>query len=165
MVKGQDMVVLAALMKPDSNAETYAQLANSAKLSVSEAHSAVKRLRNAALVDQNNRVIKQNAEEFLIHGLRYVFPPSISSSRVSGIPASFAAPIAADEFAVSGDILVWPYSRGTAVGKALLPLYATAPEAAADNKDIYDRLAVMDMLRAGRLRERAFAERLLKELL
>ncbi len=165
MLKGQDMVVLAALMGGRSSGLAYAGLASRARLSVSEAHAAVQRLRDASLVSEGHCVKRRNAREFLLHGLKYLFPPKIEAGLFRGLPASYAAPVAEDEFSVSGEIPVWRSETGTAYGRALAPLYPTAPEAAAADRGMYDRLAVMDMLRGGRLRERAFAERKLEELM
>lgn len=165
MIKGQDMVVLAALMTDGAEVLPYAQLAKLSRLSVSETYGAVQRLQNAALIDGKNRVRARNAVEFLTHGLRYVFPLKMTEERSQGIPAMFAAPLAAAYFAYTGDAPVWKSLSGNVYGKVVEPLYPSAPEAAANNRDIYDRLAAMDMLRGGRIRERKFAECKIEEFL
>ena len=165
MVKGQDIVVLAALMGGGFSDAAYAVLAKRAALSVSETHAAVKRLREASLVDDSRRIRRHNALEFLVHGLRYLFPPQMQDGVATGIPAAYAAPVAADEFAVAGEIPVWRSEEGTARGRALTPVYPSVPIAAAHDRGIYDSLALIDMLRGGRTRERVFAEGKLKELI
>ncbi len=165
MIKGQDIVVLTAIMAAKTGRPSYAELARRTRLSVSEAFASVKRLRSAMLVDEDCRAISRNVTEFLVHAIRYLFPSRMTSGRTRGIPTSYAAPVATDEFAVAGDVPVWRSRNGTVYGRTVEPLYATAPEAAANDRDIYDRLAVIDMLRGGRLRERAFAERKLKDLM
>ena len=165
MVKGQDIVVLAALMGGEFSDAAYAALAKRAALSVSETHAAVKRLREASLIDYARRIRRHNAVEFLVHGLRYLFPPQMQDGVAMGIPASYAAPIAADEFAVAGEIPVWRSDERMARGRALTPIYPSVPIAAAHDRGIYDRLALIDMLRGGRVRERMFAEGKLKELI
>ena len=74
MIKGQDIVVLAVLMEDGFDRLAYAELGKAACLSASEAHAAVKRLQEAALVNGDRRPMKRNAMEFLVHGLRYAFP-------------------------------------------------------------------------------------------
>jgi hypothetical protein len=165
MIKGQDIVVLAALMGGDRHPRSYAPLAKRAKLSVSETHAAVKRLQDAMLVDEDRHLRKRNAVEFLTHAIRYVFPPVVANSKAIGMPTGYAAPVATAEFATSGDVPVWPCEGGTVEGRAFEPVYSSAPSAAAADNDIYDALAIIDMLRGGRLRERAFAEQKLKELM
>ena len=81
------------------------------------------------------------------------------------MPAAFAAPVAADEFAVSGAIPVWPCDGGGARGRPLEPIYPSAPKAAAADHAVYDNLALFDMLRCGRLRERTFAIGKIEEVL
>ena len=45
------------------------------------------------------------------------------------------------------------------------PIYSTVPDVAAEDPELYDRIAVLDMLRGGRLRERRFAEQKIREYL
>ena len=165
MLKGQDLVVLAALLDSQRGDESYAELGRRTCISASEAHAAVRRLRESSLIAANWHVLKHNALEFLLHGLRYAFPAVNEGGFAKGMPTSYAAPVADGVFAVSGEIPVWQTSCGDACGRAISPLYPTVPDAASKDRGLYDRLAVFDMLRAGRLRERQFAEQKLMEML
>ena len=164
MLKGQDIVVLAAIMGDRRQGESYAELAERVCLSVSETHASVRRLCAAALIGSDRRVLKRSVIEFLVHGVRYVFPCRSSGAMARGIPTSYAAPVAEGIFAVSGDSPIWRLAEGETFGRAIEPLYATAPKAAMKDRNLYDRLAVIDMLRGGHLRERRFAESKLKEM-
>lgn len=164
MLKGQDIVVLAALMDDRCADESYAELAKRVCISASEAHASVRRLRDSALIRADRHVHRRNATEFLLHGLRYAFPLRSCGETARGIPTSYAAPVARDAFAVSGAVPVWQTSAGGELGNAVEPLYPTAPDAAAGSRRLYDRLALIDMLRGGRLRERHFAESRLEEM-
>ena len=73
--------------------------------------------------------------------------------------------VSANEFATSGNVPVWRSSKGNVLGRSHVPIYPTVPDAAAEDQELYDMLAVMDMLRGGRLRERRFAEQRIKEYL
>ena len=84
---------------------------------------------------------------------------------VRGMPTAYAAPVAEGAFAVAGMCPVWRSQAGDVYGQAFAPLYETVPDAAAKDRRLYDALAVIDMLRGGRLRERAFAEKKLMELI
>ena len=165
MLKGQDIVVLAAIMDGRRQDESYAELAERTCLSVSEAHAAIKRLREASLVGEGRRIVKHNVLEFLVHGLRYAFPFRQSGGMAKGMPTSYAAPVAEGMFAVAGICPVWRSQSGDTYGQAFDPLYTTVPNAAAKDRKLYDHLAVIDMLRGGRLRERRFAEEKLREIL
>ena len=165
MLKGQDIVMLSVLMDGEAAGESYAMLAKRACISVAEAYAAVSRLRAAALVAGDRRVLKQNAMEFLAHGLRYAFPLNVRGTIAKGMPTAYAAPISKQAFAISGSIPVWQSEAGTAVGREVEPLYRTVPAAAAADCRLYDRLALVDMLRGGRLREREFARERLGEMM
>lgn len=102
--------------------------------------------------------------EFLIHALKYEFPIMASRVLSFGMPTSYAAPVAVEEFSISGYVPVWPCSTGSVRGLSFEPVYPTVPSAAEADRGMYDRLAVFDMLRAGRIRERKFAESRLQEM-
>ncbi len=165
MLKGQDLVVLAALMGDDASHEPYAGLGRRTCLSASETHASVKRLLAASLLGGDRRVRRRNAIEFLVHGLRYAFPLRPVGEMAKGLATAYAAPVASGAFVSTGLKPVWRSPDGDVFGQAFEPLYATAPQAAAKDRGLYDRLAVLDMLRGGRLRERQFAEAKLEEML
>ncbi len=165
MLKGQDIVVLAAVIGNRRAYETYAELGSRTGISASEAHASVRRLRESALIGEDRHVLRRNVVDFLVHGLRYVFPARADGRIVSGIPTSYAAPVAKDAFSVCGEVPVWQTANGGTRGMSVEPLYPTAPDAASRDRELYDRLAVFDMLRMGRLRERRFAEQKLKAML
>lgn len=165
MIKGQDIVVFALLMGRNAATPTYAELGAAAKISASEAHSAMRRLQEASLVSGERRVMKRNAREFLFHALRYFFPLRYSGVLTKGTPTAYSAPVAQGEFSASGLPPVWKGSDGSVLGQGVEPIYPTAPAAASRNKELYATLALIDMLRGGRIRERLFAENKIEEML
>lgn len=165
MIKGQDVVVLAALLESGAAELPYAELGKVARLSVSETYAAVKRLQEAALLNANRVPVRRNVGEFLVHGLRYAFPLRSMRKLSRGLPTSYAAPVAASAFAVTGRLPIWECPGGKTYGLVFEPIYPTVPQAADGNQGLYDRLALIDMLRGGRVRERQFAEQKLKEIL
>ena len=54
---------------------------------------------------------------------------------------------------------VWPSDKGRARGQAIEPLYPKAPLAAEKDAELYELLALVDAIRAGRAREQALAGR------
>ena len=164
-IKNQDIVVLSVLMKKGAEKLSYSGIGKNAKISGSEAFAAVKRLREADLVNSAHCLKRRNVEEFLLHGLRYMFPLKVTGEIANGMPTGFAAPVSSDAFAVCGVVPVWNCRHGDVEGRVCEPIYPTAPEAAAEDSEVYAHLALMDMLRGGRLRERRFAEEKLKEVL
>ena len=165
MIKRQDIIVLGALLQKDSGKWTYAHIAEVSGISQSEAHSAVMRLKGASLLSDERLPVKSHVLEFLVHGLKYLFPIENLRYMAKGMPTAYAAPVAIDEFASNGTIPVWPTDDGTPYGRAIKPIYPTAPAAAARNHNLYAVLALFDMLRGGRLREKLFAAKRLEEMI
>lgn len=144
----------------------YAALAEDLGMSASEVHSAVRRLADARLVADEGREVRLTAlRNFLVHGVPYAFPAR-EKEVTRGIPTGWAAPVMSTAVQ-SGDQLppVWPDPKGTTQGVAVRPLYPSAPRAAERDSRLYALLALVDVFRLGRARERAIAERQLNELL
>jgi hypothetical protein len=97
-------------------------------------------------------------EEFLSHGLKYVFPAE-RGELTRGVPTSYAAEPLLSVIAQGNEqIPVWPYEAGKHRGAAFAPLYKTAPIAALRDPTFYEYRALADALRDGRVRERKIAE-------
>ncbi|WP_394832846.1 hypothetical protein LVJ94_40730 [Pendulispora rubella] len=103
-------------------------------------------------------MIRANLLEFLVHGVRYVFPAQIGDFR-GGMPTGFALPDLADSAGVTvsddEDRVVWPLTNGLggAFGRAIEPLYKTVPRAAEQDAEFHEYLALVDMVRIGRPHE------------
>jgi DNA-binding transcriptional MocR family regulator len=160
VLKGQDIVLLLQLVgEPDIG--TTQQLADQLGLSVATTHRALHRLANAGLYDRPRlRVPEAAAEEFLIHGVKYVFPPQ-RGSETRGVPAAWAAPPLSTELADDSLPPVWPHPSGSRRGIALEPLHPVVPELALRDERLGERLALLDAVRAGDARIRRLAEQAL----
>ncbi len=168
-LKPQDILVLVKLCGyPEVQRPSYAVLSEEIGLSRSEVFEAVKRLRNARLIqgsEMGDAPILRSVEEFLIHGVKYSFPAERGGAS-RGMPTSYAAP-PLDRLISKGDdpIPVWPDPNGKSRGLSLNPLYRSVPEAARRDPLLYERLALLDAIRDGRARERSLAEKeLIKSL-
>src|SRR3954464_9385900 len=160
-LKPQDICVVLKIVAAGSPRSSYAQLASELVMSPSEVHASVKRagasglLHGAAL---DNRPNIGALEEFLVHGLKYVFPAE-RGELTRGIATSYgAAPLRALIAPTDDPIPVWPYEEGKQRGLSLAPLYKTAPLAALRDECFYKLLVLADALRDGRARERKIAE-------
>jgi DNA-binding Lrp family transcriptional regulator len=143
----------------------YAELAAELGLSASQAHQSVKRAVDAGLLLPDSLLANRRAlEEFLIHGLKYVLPPR-RGPLARGVPTSHSAPPLDRVIVDAGTPVVWPDPEGTVRGESLEPIYKTAPMAARRDPRLYQLLALIDAIRAGRARERKLAEKKLQELL
>jgi hypothetical protein len=107
---------------------------------------------------RKNRPNFSALEEFLVHGLKYVFPPE-RGELTRGVPTSYAAEPLRSIIAQGNEPNpVWPCEQGKQRGVAFEPLYRTAPIAALRDPSFYEYLALADALRDGRVRERKAAE-------
>lgn len=163
MLKSQDIYVLPKLVVTGGRQWSYADLAFELRMSPSQLHYSVRRALSAHLaVKVEGRIIPhfRNLEEFLIHGLKYVFWPQYGSI-TRGLPTAYAAPPLNTVIRniSSEPPPVWPDPRGEARGIAFAPLYKHAPVAARADKTFYEHLTLADSLRSGRARERDFAAR------
>lgn len=112
------------------------------------------------------RVNTKALAEFIIYGLKYVFPAEVKEvSR--GIPTTFAAPVLKGKIMSAGKmIFVWPDANGSDMGQAVIPLYKTVPIAVRKDPFLYDFLALVDSIRLGNARETGVAkDELIKRLI
>ena len=146
-LKPQDVVVLLKLVVLGKAEWTYQRLSVELSLSQSEVHAAVRRAVAAHLMSDakaaSGQPIRPALLEFLIHGVRYAYPPE-HGALTRGMPTGYPPP-------------VWPYAEGKVRGYALSPLYPTVPAAAERDPKLYEMLALVDAVRDGRARERTLA--------
>jgi len=157
-LKRQDVLVALWLAAHPGEAWTYALLAERLHLSVGEAHNAVQRLKASRLYSNVTRsAVRAALLEFLLHGLRYAFPAQPGEDAV-GIPtAASARPLSGKVVFDEGAGTVWPHPNGHVRGRAVVPLFASAPEAALEDERLHELLALADALRVGRAREAGIA--------
>ena len=98
------------------------------------------------------------AEEFLVHGAKYMFP-AVRGGITRGMLTSYAAVPLNRHISPGPDLPpVWPFAMGKHRGVSLQPLHVTVPLAAQADPRLYELLALLDALRDGRARERSLAE-------
>jgi hypothetical protein len=164
ILKPQDVLIVLKLVALKQAGWSYNVLSLELGMSPSEVHAGVKRsLAARLLVREGNRIFPniRNVEEFIIHGLKYVFIPE-KGGLTRGIPTVHAAPPLQSFFSASSEPPpVWPDADGKARGEAFSPLYKSVPKAVREDRDLYELLVLVDAIRGGRAREREIA---LKEI-
>jgi hypothetical protein len=137
-------------------------------MSPAEVHAAAKRALAAQLAVKREQQILpniRNVEEFLVHGLRYVFVPE-QGEIVRGMPTLYAAAPLDQEIMPSAEPPpVWPDPNGEVRGVSFSPLYRSVPKAARADSKLYELLVLIDAIRGGPARERNLAIRELKKRL
>lgn len=163
MFKGQDIVVLLALINADRS-WTMRSLARDLEYDVAGVQRALGRLERAGLYDAaHRRVNRSRAQEFLEHSVQYLFPAR-PAEESRGIPTAWAAePLVARIAADSELPPIWPDPQGAVRGLAVEPLHRSVPAAAQKDPRLWEQLALVDALRIGDARIRGLAAELLSE--
>jgi hypothetical protein len=165
MLRSQDILILLKLL-PWGQKWTYDQIAHELGFSSSAVHRSVERSTEAGLFNQGRREVdRPSLAEFLVHGLRYVFPAKWGGE-ARGIPTAWAAPPLSRQLSHSGaHPPVWPDPHGKVFGVALSPLDPRVPDAIRLDERLWEMLALVDAIRIGGARERSLAAKELKDRL
>jgi hypothetical protein len=152
-MRPQDIVILLKIIAKRNEPWQMKDLASELEISSSEISDSLNRSVVAGLLEssQKKKVYSTNLMEFIEHGLHYVFP-ALPSGMVNGVPTAHSHPFMKKYF--SSEIeYVWPQPRGSARGLGIEPLYKEAPKAALKDEVLYKMLALIDVIRVGRVRE------------
>ena len=106
-LKPQDLLVLLKVAAHPPQRWTYAALGEALAMSASEAHASVKRAVASGLAVAPARgewsPVRPNVLEFVLHGVRYVWPAT-SGPVKRGVPTAFGTePLASQLTAAPGD--------------------------------------------------------------
>lgn len=152
-MRPQDVVILLKLSIMSSDNLRFADISEALTISASEVSESLERSRLARLVSEDKRELyRVSFFEFLVSGLKYVFPVSPGAT-VRGMATAHSAPPLNKVIVAQNDLFVWPTPQGTVRGQSIIPLYKTVPEAAMRDSKLYELLALTDAIRVGRARE------------
>lgn len=158
ILKPQDVFITLKLVAMGRRPWTYVQLANELFMSASEINAGVKRAIRARLAGPppggkgNPLPNLLGLHEFLVHGVKYAFPPDRGSITL-GVPTAHAAPPLAAQTPPYEELPpVWPSPQGTVKGYAYSPLYSSVPKAALADPALHELLALVDAIRDERSR-------------
>ncbi|MBQ0754704.1 MAG: hypothetical protein KBT87_07460 [Gammaproteobacteria bacterium] len=167
VLKPQDLLVLLKIIAKQGDPWSYNGLAVELGMSPAEVHAGIKRAIRARLALKSDRgaparPVLRALEEFILHGMPYVFIAE-QEGMTRGIATAWAAPMMSNQFIVGTEPPpVWPHPEGKTRGQGVSPLYKSAPFAAMQDVMLYELLALVDMLRIGRAREKELAVKHLK---
>ncbi|MBN8694663.1 MAG: hypothetical protein J0L69_15825 [Bacteroidetes bacterium] len=164
-MRPQDIAVLMKIVSLGNQPWQLSMLSNALAISISEISESLNRSRQAKFIDyEKKKINRQNLLEFLEHGIKYVFPQQ-PGSMVRGIATAHSHPFLKEKF-ISEMNYVWPDSKGEVIGLSIEPLYPRQIHAVKDNPDFYKLMALIDVIRVGKVREIKFAvEELKKQIL
>ena len=157
-MRPHDIVILLKMITLGNKKWTMEEMGESLGISPGEISKAMDRNAIAGLVSSDKaRVNTMALRDFLICGLRYVYPAQLGSSS-RGVPTAHSAP-PINQFIVQGnENFVWSYYKGTKRGSTIVPLYPSIPKIVEKQPDLYELLVIADTFRVGRAREREVAK-------
>ncbi len=160
----QDILILLKMISLGNHEWYHHTLAKEIGISQSEVSHSLTRSQIAGLVDSSRKKVRRLALlEFLLHGIRYVFPQQ-PGPIVRGIPTSHSAPPLQKYFGDS-EAYVWPSTHGKVRGQAITPLYPSVIGAIEKDEKLYQLLALVDAMRVGKSREKELAKTALEAVL
>jgi len=165
-LKPQDILFLLKLVALGKKPWAFNKIAVELGMSPSEVHAAAQRTLAARLALKEGENIWpniRNLEEFLFHGIQYVFVPERGGLDRGMATAYASAPLDALFVEDNEPPPVWPDPEGKVRGESFSPLYKSAPVAAKNDPELYQLLALVDAIRGGRAREREIAKKELKK--
>ncbi|HYQ70660.1 MAG TPA: hypothetical protein VET88_01900, partial [Gammaproteobacteria bacterium] len=161
-LKPQDVLFVLKLVALGKVPWSFNKLSIDLGMSPSEVHAAAKRAVAARLaIREDNNIYPDisNLEDFLLHGIQYVFVPERGGLN-RGMPTACAsAPLDSYFDAYKELPPVWPDPEGEVRGESFSPLYKSVPRAARADPALYELLVLVDAIRGGRAREREIAIR------
>jgi predicted transcriptional regulator len=155
-MRPHDIVILLKIASKGTSEWMMKDLSYELGISSSEISESINRSVIAGLImSDKKRLMKMALLEFLESGLRYVYPQQ-PGALVRGIKTAHSAP-PLDKLIVSSEDYVWPYGEGVVRGQAIEPLHPKVPEACLKDAAFYELIAMCDVLRVGRAREKTIA--------
>jgi hypothetical protein len=162
-IRPQDVVVLLKIIALRDQEWRFIDIATSLDLSPSEISESLNRSAFARLIDESKKkVFKNSLLEFLVHGIKYVFPVQPNGA-LKGLPTAHSAPPLSGLTVPSSERYVWPDVEGKASGQAIEPLYAGVVKASKQDPKLYELLSLVDAIRVGKAREQTMAENELRK--
>lgn len=157
-LRPQDIVILLKIVALGEEFWRYIDLAQYLNLSQSEVSESLNRCQLSGLVSPDKKsVMRASFLEFLIYGLKYVFPVELGPVCL-GIPTAHSmTPLNRKIVSKKEEQYVWPAIDGVLKGHSIRPLYEKIPDAARKDKNLHELLALVDAIRVGRAREQKLA--------
>jgi hypothetical protein len=162
-LKPQDIILALKLVAHKDSPQKVLELAYELGISQSQVSYGLERLKRSGLLSEDRKVMRRALLEFLLFGLKYVYPARPGPFVRGMFTAHSAKPLAGK--IRSNEHYVWPTPDGDVRGVAIEPLYQSAPKAAKNDPALYELLALVDAIRVGRTREQAMARDELKNRL
>lgn len=155
-MRPQDVVILLKIIAKGDRKWQNKDLVHELYISGSEISKSLARSEFAGLIGHDRRnVFRQSLMEFIQYGLHYVFPAQ-PGGMSNGILTGHSHPVIAERFHPEFKY-VWPDATSYDRGLSIQPLYSTVVKAVKEDAVLYKLLAMIDVIRVGRVREMKLA--------
>jgi predicted transcriptional regulator len=156
-MRPQDIVILLKITTlPKNNDWKIMDLVASLNISQSEISESLNRSSLAGLIDiSKKKVMRLALMEFLEYGIRYVFPQH-PGALARGIPTAHSHPFMKKKI-ISSEDYVWASEDGKSRGQTIEPLLKSVNISITEDEELYELLAMVDVLRVGKTREKKIA--------
>lgn len=162
IMRPQDVVVLLKIIVLNGKKWGQALLAEELEMSQAEISHSLTRSQYCVLLNQSKKIVMRNAlYDFIIHGIKYVFP-QIPGAIVKGIPTAHSA-LPLSNSIQSEEKFVWPSATGNVRGQSIIPLYPNLIKAVKKDEKLYELCALVDAIRVGKAREVELAKKELEK--
>ena len=155
MLKGNDVLVLVWLAAHPGH-WTFRALGEGMRTDIAVLHRSVGRLKHARLLDEERRLNRASAEEFLVHAVPYLIPGKLGAEG-RGIPTAWGVEPLRSALVHDGPSPVWASPHGTTRGPVLEPIAESVVDWVEEGPAMLQWLALVDAMRVGRARERELA--------
>lgn len=163
-MRPQDIAILLKIVSLNTSNWQLVGLSSELHISISEISESLNRSKIANLLDANKKEVNRlNLLEFLEYGIKYVFPQQ-PGMMLRGIPTAHSHPFMKDIF-ISELNYVWPDNNGKVMGLMIEPFYINQVKAINDDQNFYKMLALVDVIRVGKVREVKIAVKELKRII
>ena len=163
-MRPQDIAILLKIIALKRVNWQLKDISNALHISISEVSESLNRSQFAGLLDFYKKRVNRNAlAEFLEHGIKYVFPQA-PGALVRGVATAHSHPYLKKYFS-SSQHYVWADRNGETLGQAIEPLYEGQLKAVKEDPDYYKMMALVDVIRVGKVREINVANKELKHII
>ena len=160
-LKPHDIAVAIKILLIKERNWRQVDISNELGISQSEIAKSIKRLKFAG-IELEKKINKAALLEIILHGVKYFYPtkPGVLGF---GIPTAISAPTHKSSVVNESEVFVWPFSKGELRGQIVEPFYKNIAEASLKDRDFYDIMSAIDILRIGKARERNYAQQFIKK--
>lgn len=161
-MRPHDIVILLKIISYKHDNWLMKDLGYDLFISQSEISESLNRSVLSGLISNNKkRVMKSAFLDFLIYGIKFVFPQK-PGPIVRGIKTAHST-FPLSDIILSDETYVWPDFEGDSKGFSIEPLHPNVPKACLIDSKLYELLSLVDAIRLGSKREHNIAVEELKK--